>query len=51
MSLGDKSDAEPMFMDMLEDICDVSQYYHIINRIEAHYKTCDCFKQRQVEWK
>ena len=32
MSSGDESDAEPMSKDILEDICDGSQYYLIIKR-------------------
>ena len=35
MSSGDESDAETMSTDMLEDICDGSQSYMIINRREA----------------
>ena len=51
MSSGDESDIEPMYTDMLEDICDRSQYHPIINRREARYKIRDGFKQRQVGWK
>ena len=48
MSSGDESDAETMSMDMLEDICDGSQYHPRINRRYALYRISDCFKQRQV---
>ena len=41
MSSGDESDAEPMSMEMLEDIHDGSQSHLSINRIEALYKICD----------
>ena len=51
MSSGDESDAEPMYMDMLEDIRVRSQSNPSINRREAHYKTSDCFKQSRPEWK
>ena len=40
-------DAEPMSIDMLEDIHDRSQYHPSINGIEARYKICDSFKQRR----
>ena len=51
MSSGDESDAEPMSMDMLEDICDISQSHRSINRIEARYKICYHIKQRQEDCK
>ena len=50
MSSGDESDAEPMYTDMLENICDGSQSHPSANRREAH-RIRDCFKQTQVEWK
>ena len=46
ISSGDESDAETMSTDMLEDICDGSQYHPSINRREARYKIHDCIKQR-----
>ena len=49
--LGDESNAESMYTDMLEDICDRSQSYPTIDRREASYIIRDCFKQRQAEWK
>ena len=49
MSSGDKSDAEPMPTDVLEDILDGSQYHLIINRRETCYKIHDRIKQRQAE--
>ena len=51
ISSGDEYDAEPIPMDMLEDICDGSQYHQRIIRREARYKIRDPIKQRQVEWK
>ena len=48
MLSGDKSDAEPMSTDMIEDIRDGSQPHPIINRREAGYKICNNFKQRQA---
>ena len=47
MVSGDESDAEPMYMDMLEDIRDGSQYHLKINWREAHYKIRDRIKQKQ----
>ena len=41
---GDDSDAEPMSTEMLEDICDGSQYHPVVNRREARYKICDRIK-------
>ena len=51
MSLGKKSDAGPMYTDMLEYICDVSQSCLSINRRYAPYKICDIIKWGQPEWK
>ena len=51
MYSGDESDAELMSTDMLENICDESQFHPSINRKEASYNISDRFKQRQVEWK
>ena len=48
---GNESDDGPMSTEMLEDICDGSQYHLNVNRIEAHYKICDQIKQRQSEWR
>ena len=48
---GDESDHEPIFMDMLEDICDGSQYHTSIKRRESSYKIHDRIKKRQSEWK
>ena len=44
MSSGDESDAEPISMEMLEDICDVSQSHPNINRREARYRIHDHIK-------
>ena len=41
MSSGNGSDSEPMYTDMLEDICDRSQSHMIINRRDASYKIGD----------
>ena len=46
MSLGDESDAEPMSTDMLEYICDKSQYHQSINSRDAPYNTYDCIRKR-----
>ena len=43
MSSGNEYDAEHMYIDILEDICDGSQSHPIINRREARHKICDCF--------
>ena len=45
VSSGGESGAEPMPMDMLEDICDISKSHQSINRIEVYYKIPDCVKQ------
>ena len=45
MSSGNESDAEPMSMDMLEDIRDGCQSHPSINRREACYKICDVIKR------
>ena len=44
MSSGYESDAEPMSMDMLEDIRDGSQSHPSINRREARNNICDHIK-------
>ena len=51
MSSGDEYGAEPVYTDMLKDICDISQYQPSRNRREARYRICDHSKQRQVECK
>ena len=43
MSSGDEYDTEPMSADLLEDICDRSQYHLSINSREARYKIHDRF--------
>ena len=47
MYSGDKSDDEPMSMDILEDICDGSKYNLSVNRRYARYKISDHIKQIQ----
>ena len=47
---GDESDNNPIYTEMLEDICDRSQYHPNVNRREAHYKIRDRFNQRQSEF-
>ena len=49
MLSGNESDAELMSTDMLEDICDGSQYHPSINMREARYNIRDCIKKIQVE--
>ena len=46
MSSGNESDAEPISMDMLEDISDGIQSHPIINRSEVRYNIWDHVKQR-----
>ena len=48
MSSGNESDDEPMYIDMLEGICDGSQSNPSINRRKICYKICDCIKLVQV---
>ena len=49
MSSVHESNAEPMSMNMLEDISDGSQSHPSINRREACCKIRDNIKQRQEE--
>ena len=49
MDFGDESDDEPMYTQMIEDICDGIQSDTIVNRIETGYKTRDHIKQRKPE--
>ena len=51
MDSGIESYDEPMYTEILEDICDGSQYHPKMNRREAHYKIRDRIKQIQSEWK
>ena len=51
MSSGDESDAETMSTEILEDICDGSDYYLRVNRRESRYIIRDCIKRIQMEWK
>ena len=44
-------DAEIMHTDMLEDICDGSQSFPIINRRDVHYKIHYWIKQKRAECK
>ena len=43
MTYGDESDHDPISTEMLEDICDGSQYNTIVNRREARYKIHDSY--------
>ena len=45
MSSGDKSDAEPISTDILEDISDSTQSLTSINRRKEHYNIFDHIKQ------
>ena len=47
----DEYDDEPLSTEMLEDICDSSQYHPIINSREARYKIHDHIKRSQLEYK
>ena len=51
MDPGYDYDDEPMFTEMLEEICDGSQSHLSFSRREACYKIRDCIKQGQSEWK
>ena len=44
---GDGSDHDPISTEMLEDICDGSQYHPIFNRIEEYYKIR--YRIRQIQ--
>ena len=46
MASEDESEYEPMYTEMLEDICDINQSQSIINRRDASYKMYDCITQR-----
>ena len=43
----DESYDEPMSTEMLEDICDRTQYHTNVNSKEARYKIRDRIKQRK----
>ena len=47
MDSGDDSDHDLISTDMLDDICDGSQYHPNVNRREARYKISDSIRQRQ----
>ena len=51
MNSGDESDHDPIYREMLEDICDGSQSHMRVNRRESRYTIRYCIKQRQPEWK
>ena len=51
MSSRNKSYAEPIPTDMLEDIRDKSQSHPIINRRESRNKICDIILKRVPQWK
>ena len=51
ISSGDESNSEPVSTDMLENICDGSQYHPSVNRREERYKIRDWIKQSESEWK
>ena len=51
MGSGDESDHNIISKEMLEDICDRSQYHPNVNQIETHYKIRDSIGQIQSEWK
>ena len=46
MYSGDDSYDDPIYTEMLEDICDGSQYHPNSNMIEARYKIRGGIKQR-----
>ena len=51
MSSGNESDAEPMSVEMLEDICGGSQSHSVVNSRNYQYKICDKIKLSQAECK
>ena len=51
MDSDDESYDEHMSKQMLEDICDGSQYHPHVNRRGAFYKIRGRIKKRQSEWK
>ena len=51
MSSGGESGYEPMYMEMIEDICDVSQSHPRVNSKEARYKIHDCIKLSREKYK
>ena len=51
MDSGDESDDDPISTEMLEDICNGSQYHLNVNKREARYKIRYCIRQRQLERK
>ena len=51
MNSGDNSDHDLISIEMLEDICDGSQFHTNVNRREEHYKIRDHIRQRKSEWK
>ena len=48
LNSSDKSDHDLISTGMLHDIHDGSQILNVKKR-EAHYKICDCIRQRQSE--
>ena len=48
---GDESDHDLISTEMLEYICDISQYHPNVNRRESRYKIRDRIRQRQSECK
>ena len=44
-------DDDPMYTEMLEDICDGSQSHLNVNRREACYNICGHIKKIQSKWK
>ena len=51
MNSGDESDYALISMEMIEDICEVSQTHPNVNIRESRYKIRDRIRQRQLEWK
>ena len=49
INYGDESDHDLISTEILEYIRDGSQTHPNVNRREAHYKTCDRTRQRQLE--
>ena len=51
MDSGNESDHDLISTEMVEDICDGSQYHTNVNQIEVCYKIRDRIRQRRLEWK
>ena len=51
LDTNEKLDHDLISMEMLEDICDISQTHPNVNKREARYKIRECVRQKESEWK